>query len=569
MLVRLPFATYGAASSVLNWQRTTRNQTVQQPPHDPPDRADPNAAALCSFTREFSRMPVHATASAEIQSKLVVDVPGDIYEEEADRVSDQVMRMPDPETMRKPTWTPPGFRYAIRDLAQIQTKSLNPALPHWIQRQIGKPEIEDELVRALEATGATVQRHVDDHNEQAKDENKEQVRIARGDNASPQRAATGLESTIQTLEGGGQPLSRTVRNFMEPRFGRDFSHVRVHTDAKANDAARALNAFAFTLGRNVGFAAGRYAPETSAGQSLLAHELTHVMQQNHSSSTVKRKIIIGGKPYSPTASYYQYLSANFGPPMVEFIKKMHNEGKPPDYTFASTEQMGYEVRVRYQITKGMDQAHSSSCQYPDSAHPDYIDRNFWVRKGWMHFVPKSPLPAGKEASDAIEAIFGPDTRLECMSMTVAVEYYSLLKGLGRSKFNALFPGGTGLEISTRLGSSTHPTFYGAKKLYKNITISSKTELLPGDWVYFKNFKDYLVKHPGTDWQGENAIYMGVGKYRGFGVKLMSEVDMNKELIKAYTGKSTVDSAEIAALLAEGGGLQLSPVFRPDINKLAP
>jgi peptidoglycan hydrolase-like protein with peptidoglycan-binding domain len=84
--------------------------------------------------------------------------------------------------------------------------------------------------------------------------------------------------------GGGQPLDATTRAFMEPRFGHDFSQVRVHTDARAAESARAVSALAYTVGKNVVFGAGHYAPETSVGQRLLAHELTHVVQQQKASN---------------------------------------------------------------------------------------------------------------------------------------------------------------------------------------------------------------------------------------------------------------------------------------------
>lgn len=71
-----------------------------------------------------------------------------------------------------------------------------------------------------------------------------------------------------------------MRHYFEPRFGYDFSQVRVHTDAKAAESARAVNALAFTVGRDVAFGAGQYAPGTTEGKRLLAHELTHVVQQN-------------------------------------------------------------------------------------------------------------------------------------------------------------------------------------------------------------------------------------------------------------------------------------------------
>ncbi|HLJ33068.1 MAG TPA: DUF4157 domain-containing protein [Ktedonobacteraceae bacterium] len=82
------------------------------------------------------------------------------------------------------------------------------------------------------------------------------------------------------LNSPGQTLDTGTRAFMEPRFSHDFSSVRVHTDSRAADSARSVNALAYTVGRNVVFGAGQYQPGTIAGQRLLAHELTHVVQQN-------------------------------------------------------------------------------------------------------------------------------------------------------------------------------------------------------------------------------------------------------------------------------------------------
>jgi Domain of unknown function (DUF4157)/L,D-transpeptidase catalytic domain len=83
------------------------------------------------------------------------------------------------------------------------------------------------------------------------------------------------------LRSPGQPLDKTTRAYMEPRFGHDFSQVRVHTDARAVESARAVNALAYTVGRNVVFGVGQYATGTMEGRRLLAHELTHVVQQEH------------------------------------------------------------------------------------------------------------------------------------------------------------------------------------------------------------------------------------------------------------------------------------------------
>lgn len=94
-------------------------------------------------------------------------------------------------------------------------------------------------------------------------------------------AANEVPSIVhQVLNSSGQPLDSSTRSFMEPRFGRDFSGVRVHTDSQAAQSARAVNAHAYTVGNNVVFGAGRYEPRTDTGRELIAHELTHTIQQS-------------------------------------------------------------------------------------------------------------------------------------------------------------------------------------------------------------------------------------------------------------------------------------------------
>jgi len=80
--------------------------------------------------------------------------------------------------------------------------------------------------------------------------------------------------------GSGQPLDQTTRAFFEPRFGADFSPVRVHTDSRAAESAREVNAHAYTVGQDIVFGAGQFAPGTHDGRRLIAHELTHVAQQS-------------------------------------------------------------------------------------------------------------------------------------------------------------------------------------------------------------------------------------------------------------------------------------------------
>ncbi len=96
-------------------------------------------------------------------------------------------------------------------------------------------------------------------------------------------------AVADSLRSPGRPLAPETRALMEPRFGCDFSHVRVHTDEKAAESARALHARAYTAGHDLVFAAGQYAPDHSAGQVLLAHELAHVVQQMRQPAPVIRR----------------------------------------------------------------------------------------------------------------------------------------------------------------------------------------------------------------------------------------------------------------------------------------
>jgi hypothetical protein len=111
---------------------------------------------------------------------------------------------------------------------------------------------------------------------------------SKGDAPSPmlQRRGNGQEQPAavppivhDVLRSPGQPLDAATRAYMEPRFGHDFGSVRVHADARAAEAAREVNALAFTVGRDVVFGAGQHRPLAAEGRRLMAHELTHVMQQ--------------------------------------------------------------------------------------------------------------------------------------------------------------------------------------------------------------------------------------------------------------------------------------------------
>lgn len=189
-----------------------------------------------------------------IQPKLKIAAPNDKYEQEADRVADQVMRMPESKVQRQKM--PDEETEEVEE--PIHANPLASAITPLVQRLVADEEQDDDLVQ----TKST--RHI-----------------------APVMTPS-ISSDIQSLQGGGQPLSRSTRGFFEHRIGADFSSVRIHNDTRATRAAQSVNARAFTLGHDVVFGAGEYSPQTSSGRKLLAHELTHVVQQNGNTETVHR-----------------------------------------------------------------------------------------------------------------------------------------------------------------------------------------------------------------------------------------------------------------------------------------
>lgn len=164
-----------------------------------------------------------------LQPKLAISQPGDPYEQEADRVADQVMRMPAPTIQRTCATCVAG----------------GPTCP-----TCKKNEGDEGLV---------------------------QRRTAALGNSS---TSTIPDNFLHSL-GPGQPLDSATRDFFEPRFGHDFSKVRVHAGGAAEQSAREVSAHAYTVEHDMVFGAGRFAPGTNEGRRLLAHELTHVVQQRN------------------------------------------------------------------------------------------------------------------------------------------------------------------------------------------------------------------------------------------------------------------------------------------------
>jgi hypothetical protein len=256
--------------------------------------ADPNAATpadILALQHSYGNQAVQRLVSRRaVQAKLTVGPAGDHYEQEADRVADQVMRMLTPRPASRPSSIQ---RSGEEDAEAVQTKPLAGTITPLVQRQA---EEEEEV-----QTKPLVQRQAEEEEEvqtkplvQRQAEEEEEVQT------KPQEAGAGFETSqavegqLRAARGSGQPLPADVRSYMEPRFGADFSSVRVHTDGQAAQLNRQLSAQAFTHGEDIYVPADKYAPQYVGGRRLLAHELTHVIQQKGHTDRVARWGAHGG-----------------------------------------------------------------------------------------------------------------------------------------------------------------------------------------------------------------------------------------------------------------------------------
>lgn len=213
-------------------QLTPATNQFQSRPFTPPTEASPQQQQTPNLQTQqenverlghnFANIPIFAPnpISPPIQPKLTIGQPGDRYEQEADAVARQVV-------------------------SQINA-------PQTVQRE-ELPEEEEEL------------------------QMKPMVQLQAD---SGMAAPPDLEASIQQAKGSGQPLSDRIREPMEQAFGANFSGVKVHADATSDRLNQSIQAKAFTTGTDIFFRQGAYNPESRGGQELIAHELTHVVQQN-------------------------------------------------------------------------------------------------------------------------------------------------------------------------------------------------------------------------------------------------------------------------------------------------
>jgi hypothetical protein len=189
-------------------------------------------------SKGFNAIPLFSNSSHYLQTKLSVNQPGDKFEQEADAMAERVLKMD------------------TRSVASPQTIN---TIPPAVQRKCSHCE----------------------------DEEKKKQLQRKESNADHPQVNDRMTGYLDGLHNSGAPFPQQARNYFEPRFGYDFSKVRIHTDTAAAQSARSINALAYTTSNNIVFNSGQYDPRTNAGKKLLGHELTHVIQQRQG-KTIQR-----------------------------------------------------------------------------------------------------------------------------------------------------------------------------------------------------------------------------------------------------------------------------------------
>lgn len=276
-----------------------------------------------SQTLPVRRKPIFESEE-DVQFRLVIGQPGDFYEQEADRMADRVaQRLPDHKKAAEPilsTSRPSLHRKPIFEstaVPEVQTKParVDSSPAPLVQQPCVECEHEEELQKLEEPGKKDVLQHKpifdsavappadegegdEPYNRERGNEDLLQFKCAEcavGKEESIQRLEStdttpvvpdGFSSELRSNKGSGSTLPEDTRTHMEGIFGADFSGVRIHANSTAERMSESVQAQAFTHGNDIYFGAGQYSPQSTEGQKLLAHELTHTIQQG---ATVRRK----------------------------------------------------------------------------------------------------------------------------------------------------------------------------------------------------------------------------------------------------------------------------------------
>lgn len=293
---------------------TARRKPIQRVEHNPLE-AQQHALGNQAVQRLIE--------SRGVQPKLTVGAPNDVYEQEADRVADQVMGMT-PEASHGSS--APQAVQRMPEVHRADEEKKDAKGKETPKKEGGKAD-----AKAGKDAGGKDKKKEDEKTrrkailDDEKDKKDEEVQREAADEALVPEVSPALEATLDAQSSGGEPLPESLKEFFEPRIGADLSDVRLHTDQRAAEAAAELDAQAFTHGRDVYFGAGYFEPDSTRGRWLLAHELTHTIQQTKTPGSPDRDPA-GADVEAPVA-----VPAARTAPLLVAVKEEEDE-EPPQAT---------------------------------------------------------------------------------------------------------------------------------------------------------------------------------------------------------------------------------------------
>lgn len=295
----------------------------------------------------------------------------------------------------------------------------------------------------------------------------------------------------EVLNTSGSPLAEPVTRFFEPRIGHDLSRVRIYTDAKAAQSARALNADAYTIGNRMVFGKNRYSPETDTGRRLLVHELLHVMENEKQGRTtcIQRKVT------THNVAIDDYLT---GKGIENFWKQKSV------YYHLGVCNIDREKEIIYDLLSS-DRNFPIEGTTPDQAKKN-INKHVQARKGIAEHTSKGTYKWGVNSSVNMNPRYWQRTSTDRWGAKPGVS----LEDASRDVFKN--PSGFDYAMACQLAAGVTFVAGSGSSNYKQRN-TTPDDWVPGDWGYIEN-KAYQEKRskPGTE--GENIIYIGGRQFWG-------------------------------------------------------
>lgn len=441
------------------------------PPTQNPRAAQP-AETAARFPAVKRPAQIDGRSNQVLQTKLAIGSVNDPLERAADRVADAVV-----------SGAPlPAFGSAS---TALQAKCAECEAEETVRRQPEEQEDEPETIRTKAGPGGP--------------------------------SAQGAVQAASAIASGGAPLSRDVRSYFEPRFGRDLSDVRVHAGGSAAQAARQINARAYTLGQSIAFASGEYAPSSHEGRRLIAHELAHVVQQDP--SVIRRVIRV-----DPQVS----LDSSFSAARVTGVTRTDNV-----YSRAKGGETTTNLQDVLVPMLSSPRVFNIDGQDSDNAAANLTD-HAQARMGIVAFA------ARRQYSFA--SVTGFTMNPQYYTWNTSTMTWKVKPGVDRqeawddlNRHPELYAiGCKAARDITQAGGSR-----GSK--FVDMPSTDESDWVPGDAGYVKN-----TKFPeGTDiaYLGENIIYMGGDLFWGHlnDVVATRTLDEWKKKVKSWNGGSKVDT----------------------------